>query len=360
MNVLLDATVFEIPCGGIARATIGLYEAARGLDPSISIVALHRKPLATALPPGWRTLRGATALPLRVWRAVAFPLYARATGADIVHFPWNGNVPRMRTRATPIMTLHDVLPLEIPGYFADAAARDAYRAQKARDLRRARLCITDSDYSRARIRSEFPGSDPVTIRLSTGLPRPAEHPLHTGPYFLYAGGYDPRKGLVGLLRVFLRLHEEGRIRAPLVLTGHRSYFSSEFRDAVERGVSTGRILEAGHVSDADLSTWMRHALALLYPSRYEGFGLPPLEAMSLGCPVVTTRHTSLPEVCGNAAVYAEPDDDATWADAILRLEQDPQHRDALRAAGLAQAATFSWEDAARRFLSEIDRIRTQR
>ena len=110
--------------------------------------------------------------------------------------------------------------------------------------------------------------------------------------------------------------------ARLVLAGEPHYFSADFRSMVERGRSAGWLEELGYVSDAELAALYGRALALAYPSKYEGFGLPPLEAMVLGCPVITTRGTSLPEVCGDAAVYVDPDDPASLARAVTAVAAD--------------------------------------
>ncbi len=101
---------------------------------------------------------------------------------------------------------------------------------------------------------------------------------------------------------------------------------------------------------------IKTAKALIYPSRYEGFGLPPLEAMTLGCPVITTRATSIPEVCGDAALYVSPDDKQDLAKAILAVENHDHLRQDLRARGIEQAKRFTWENSARVYLDALYRL----
>jgi glycosyltransferase involved in cell wall biosynthesis len=118
--------------------------------------------------------------------------------------------------------------------------------------------------------------------------------------------------------------------------------------------------ERGYVDEPTLAQLFQQARALVYPSKYEGFGLPPLEAMTAGCPVITTRETSLPEVCGEAAVYVDPDDHRAFAEAIMAIETDPLLRERLRTAGSAQASTFTWGEAAATFLGALHSALQQR
>ena len=103
----------------------------------------------------------------------------------------------------------------------------------------------------------------------------------------------------------IRLRNRARLTSPLVLTGHPVYYDQDFHRLVKEGVAAGHPIECGQLKDDDLATWLSHARALLYPSCFEGFGLPPLEAMTLGCPAPTTPFTSLPEICGDAGLYAD-------------------------------------------------------
>ena len=139
----------------------------------------------------------------------------------------------------------------------------------------------------------------------------------------------------------------------MVLTGTPRYYSDAFRTLINTGKELGIVREAGYVDEHMLVDLLRRALALVYPSRFEGFGLPPLEAMTAGCPVITTRHTSLPEVCGDAVLYVEPDDHAEFGNALIAVEQNAGLREDLRARGYKQSKTFSWDHAATMFLDAI-------
>jgi len=116
---------------------------------------------------------------------------------------------------------------------------------------------------------------------------------------------------------------------------------------------SARVVHAGCLSDAELKALYQQALGLVFPSLYEGFGLPPLEAMACGCPVVAAHAGALPEVCGEAALYVDPTSTTSIEAALLRLATEPAERERLRAAGLARAATFTWRRSAGQLLSEV-------
>ncbi len=356
MDLLLDAVVFEIPPTGIAKVTAGLCRACLDQHRDVTITALHRQPMRHTFPKAIRSLSAGRFLPYAVWRPLAFRWATRKI--PLVYFPWNGNVPALTPRVTVLSNIHDVLPLIIPGYFPTTDAEATYRRHVQRDIDRTHLLFTDSEFSRRQIVTNFNvRTDPIVLRFGptideqpvrrTGIP--ADEP----PFFLYVGGYDPRKGIETLLRVFLDLHREHRLSSPLVLTGTPRYYSDAFRTLINTGKELGIVREAGYVDEHMLVDLLRGALALVYPSRFEGFGLPPLEAMTAGCPVITTRHTSLPEVCGDAVLYVEPDDHAEFGNALIAVEQNAELREDLRARGYEQSKTFSWDHAATMFLDAI-------
>lgn len=362
MRLLLDATVLEYPPTGVAKVTLGLYAAIKRQDPSLEIVALHRRPLSTSLPPGIRSSQQGGFLPPVLWRRIYLPAATLGNGSAIIHFPWNGKVPALRRSTTVLTTLHDVLPLIIPRYFSDAAAEARYRADRQSDISRTDLLLTDSEYSKQEILRNFRTRvEPVVIPFGPTLQDSAASSRTAGQarYFLYVGGYDPRKGLQPLLTAFLALYREGKMRAKLILTGSKLHVSETFRRLVDEGVGMGAVEERGYVADDTLASLYANALALVYPSKYEGFGLPPLEAMALGCPVITTHCTSLPEVCGDAAYYIDADDTSTIARSLVDLETKPELRTLHRAKGKEQAAKFTWERAATTFLEALRRTKSQ-
>ncbi|HTO94656.1 MAG TPA: glycosyltransferase family 1 protein, partial [Bacteroidota bacterium] len=267
-------------------------------------------------------------------------------------------VPRLTARTPVVATLHDVLPLAIPGYFSTKQDEDRYRKERQQDAERSTVIVTDSEYSKSEIlRHLHPPREPVVIPCATtiGMYAADVAPGPT-PYFLYVGGLDPRKSLDTLLDVFCRLRSEGSLSATLVVTGSSRHAPPALSAQLREAVSAGHAEATGYVNDRELARLYAGALALVYPSRYEGFGMPPLEAMTLGCPVIAARASSIPEVCADAALYIEPWSPRGIAEAVRRMADDASLRERLRGEGTARAAQFSWEKAADTFVRLLERL----
>ena len=161
-------------------------------------------------------------------------------------------------------------------------------------------------------------------------------------FILYLGTLEPRKNLETLIDAYAGLRADGKTVPKLVIAGGKGwFFETIFARVAELGL-TDEVFFPGYLPGAELPWWYRSAELFAYPSRFEGFGLPVLEAMACGTPVITTTSSSLPEVAGDAALLVDPDDTTALTDALRRLLTDSQLREGLRAAGLRQAARFSW------------------
>jgi glycosyltransferase involved in cell wall biosynthesis len=182
---------------------------------------------------------------------------------------------------------------------------------------------------------------PVLERL--GVPK---------PYVLFVGTLEPRKNLVRLIRAYRRI--AGRVRHSLVLAGPLGWRSQPILDELGR-TEGGRIVTTGRVSEADLDALHRGADAFAYPSMYEGFGLPVLDAMARGVPVVTSSTSSLPELVGDAAIQVTPGSTGAIAAGLERALSDDAERARLSGAGRERAATYSWERTARETLQVYER-----
>ncbi len=363
MRMVFDASVLEMPFTGIAKTSLLLYKECLAQLPGLTVTGVHRKAVAGEVPAGVALARGGGLFSAGLWRSYYLPRQVKRQRATVVHFPWGGGAPDGLSGCCVVTTIHDVLPLEMPGGFKNLRDEERYRQDKQRDIDRSHVLFTDSEYSKRQLRNNFSlRSEPIVNYFGPTLEWDGKGVPAGGtaapPYLLYLGGYDRRKGILELLEVHLELRRRGKLRCPLLLVGKSHYFSEDLRRLILAGKESGHVRELGYVPDRELVTLLQGALALVYPSRYEGFGLPPLEAMHVGCPVITTSRTSIPEVCGDAALYIDPDAGAEFGEALVAVENDAALRAGLREAGFRQARKFTWEKAATTFLGELRRFGT--
>jgi glycosyltransferase involved in cell wall biosynthesis len=251
-------------------------------------------------------------------------------GADVVHYPLTIRLPPVETPS--VVTLHDLQHLDLPQMFP-RSERLFRRAVWHPSLRGAERVIVISEFVRGRAEALL-GLDAQRLRVvPLGLDHEHLRPGgERGDYLLYPARRWPHKNHARLFEALALLRRE-RPRLRLVLTGGGDF--SEVPDGVEA---------RGHLPWPEVVELVRHAAALVFPSLYEGFGLPPLEAMACGCPVACSDVAALPEVVGDAARLFDPHDPRSIADAVLDVLAAP---DEWAARGLARAQAFSWDATAR-------------
>ncbi len=189
----------------------------------------------------------------------------------------------------------------------------------------------------------------AAVRARYGLPE---------RYLIFVSTIEPRKNLARLLTAFEALRADG-LSDGLVIVGRRGWLYDDFFARLERSPARDRVIFPGYVPDADLPPLYAGAQACVFPSLYEGFGLPVLEAMACGTPVATSSTSSIPEVGGDAALYFDPADVEQITETTRRLLRDPALGEEMRARGLAQAARFSWARAARETRAVYDAVPPQ-
>ena len=260
-------------------------------------------------------------------------------------------------RGKLLVTVHDVFHLVQPDLSLPKKlyAKGMFRAVR----QKADAVVTVSEFSKGEL-----------IRL-TGQGKQEVTPIHIGvdeawfsvpdgarpygkPYVLFVGNVKPHKNVGGLVRA-LELAQD-RIPHDLVIVGRREGFITADEAVAALAQSLGeRVHFTGFVQDEPLKQWVKHADALVLPSFYEGFGLPPLEAMACGCPALVSNAASLPEACGDAALYCDPHSPRDIADKLVALLTDETLRRSLRQKGLARAKRFTWEACAGKTLAVIER-----
>ncbi|HEX5560225.1 MAG TPA: glycosyltransferase family 1 protein [Nocardioidaceae bacterium] len=267
--------------------------------------------------------------------------------ADVVHYPFTVPVPHPPRDVPYVQTLHDVQHLDLPGLFSreEIVFR---RLMYDRGARQAAAVITVSNFTKGRA-VETLGLDPAKVHVAPlGVDPPADSACggEREELVLYPARPWPHKNHALLIRAMDLLRRE-RPSLRLVLTGGGLETLGPVPDWVER---------RGHVPDPELDTLYRRAACLAFPSLYEGFGLPTLEAMARGCPVAVARAGALPEVCGDAAVYFDPHDAAAVAAAV---DQAIRERDRLVARGLRQVTLWRWDRCAQVHVDVYRRLHGQ-
>ena len=310
------------------------------------------------------------------YRLVRFPIFKRrfweqvapllAGRYDILHFPYDSRVAWKRAKF--VTTIHDVKPLLFEtGRSRSNLNRLIERTVVRTTWRRIDHILTDSESSKRdivahlgvpadRLTVVYPGIDLEQFR-----PEPARDSAtpRLRPYILCVGGADPTKNVGALISAFSRLPSAVRMAYDLLLVGDFRRRGELHERIAQSGTGTQTVL-TGVVDDELLIDLYRHAAVFVFPSLYEGFGLPVLEAMACGCPVVSSNASSLPEVAGDAAILVNPNDVDALTAAIERVLQDEDLRSRLRKRGINQAKRFSWERTAEETIAVYRKIAGER
>jgi glycosyltransferase involved in cell wall biosynthesis len=340
--------------GAFCQGALGALAIRPRLEVQAYAVSWRRRGLvAPLLPPGVSgRQRPMPARPLHaLWRRFDYPPLERFVGpADVVHGT-NFVVPPT-ARATAVVSVHDLTPVHHPELCNPSTL--AYPDLIRRALSRGAWVHTDSAFVGAEVVDAF-GADPERVRtVAPGVPdlpdvredeaaavRARLVPEGTARYCLAIGTAEPRKDLPGLVRAFTAVAAR-RADTALVLAGPEGWGEDELQRALDASPVRDRIARTGWVEPHELAALLRGAHVLAYPSRYEGFGFPPLQAMRAGVPVVATGVGSLPEVLGDGALLVEPGDQDELAGALAACLDDEAVRSRLIAAGDTWVRRFSW------------------
>lgn len=370
MKVLLNISVLRGPRTGIGHYTLALAKALCGqkeVEPLFfDGISVHKKLLPTdsgqsgrfndfikRWAPGAYQLR-------RFLIQHRFNRACRADHPDIYHEP---TLWPLNSEIASVMTLHDLTHVRYP----ETQPRERLaeiRRRFDKGLESVGAILTDCEFI-AREVVEYYGLSrkkivvaPLGVSCHFRLRSEAEitpllekHGLSYGKYILSIGALEPRKNLAFTLRAYHLLPKTLRREYPLILVGASGWNQSQFSTDLKSGLSEGNVRMMGYLDDQSLAILINGGRMLVYPSLYEGFGLPVIEAMASGLPVIASDRASLPEVAGEAAVYIDLDDLDGYARQMIRLIEDEKTWETCKERGLKRASRFTWEHCAQKTLT---------
>jgi len=302
--------------------------------------------------------------PFRIlWEQLRLPISVRRGHADVLHATAFA-APIVRWCPT-LVTIYDLSFALFPAYFRGFNQR-YLRAATRFSARRARCVIAISEHTRRdvhrlygvpldRIVVAYPGVDESLRPADPEAVARFRHEKNLPDKFLlFLGTLEPRKNLVTLINAFTEMKRDCPT-ATLVLAGGVGWKFDDLFAAIDSSGVKDSVVLPGYIKAEEKALWLSSAAAFVYPSNYEGFGLPPLEAMACGTPVLTSDAASLPEVVGEAGLTIAPDDVLGWAHALRRVWRDDAYRNELSERGLRQAQKFTWLAAAREIAASYHR-----
>lgn len=350
--------------GGGETYAVSLLEAlARISDPSQYVIFINRETHASNLfgEGEWSTVTcpiNAMFRPVRyVWEQLALPLQAKKYRLDLLHSL--GNMQPLRLQCKSVVTIHD-LNFHNVAHLMSPTRRAMLRYHVTQSASAADHIITVSEFSKRQI-VELLGVSPDKVTVTHNAVK--QRPTHMvdvellkqkygikQPYIIALSSQSPHKNMSKLVNAFTLLKQRRGDGLKLVLVGHRPHKSGDLTRALNESSARDAVIFTGYVPDADLASLYAHAEAFVFPSIYEGFGIPILEAFTYGTSVVCSKAASIPEVAGDAALYFDPHNIEEMAKAIDTVLSDDALREDLICKGKTRAKLFTWENAAKRTL----------
>jgi glycosyltransferase involved in cell wall biosynthesis len=354
LKIGIDGRAFSSPAAGVRRYVSELASALLASGEPLELVLLGGR--SDAAPRGAGHVAEPWHPPTNLgWAAVGLPRAASRAAVDLIHAP--AYTGPLMARVPVVVTIHDVSYERHPEWYPyrrDSLRRAFYR----RSARAASHILTVSEFSRGEIAAAY-GIAPARITVAPhGAPpfasgdSPPRLPLPAGvatPFLLHVGDLHERRNLEVALEALANVRRDAAAasRPSLVLAGVDRGVGDRLRTKAAANGIGDAVVFVGSVQDQTLRALYCAAAALVYPSRYEGFGFPVLEAMASGTPVLASRCASLPEVLGEAGMLLDPDDVRQWTEAIAVVLSDGDQRARMRTAGRARASSFTWAKTAR-------------
>ena len=370
MRIAIDAHSVGAKLGGNESYAVNLIEALAEIDGANDYTLyVTTREAHERFNKRWSNFKVRTTLPHTPLIRIPLTLSAelRKNPVDVLHVQFTA--PPFCPCPT-VVSIHDLSFEHLPETF-NVRSRTQLRITVRHSAKRAARILTLSEYTREDLIDTYGiGAERITA-IPLAAPahfapvtdfRELQRVRHNygidGDYFLSVGSIQPRKNLVRLVKAYAALRgQDSNAKLPkLVLVGKRAWLYDETLRALEAPGVKEAVVLTGYVPDQDLPALYSGALCFIYPSYFEGFGLPPLEAMKCGAPVIVGNRTSLPEVVGDAGVTVDPFDVQAIAAALKRLLHDSDLRRELSVKGLKRAATFDWRETARRTLKVYEEV----
>lgn len=375
MDVIVNATSLLPPVTGIGRYTYNLMSTLQRLA-DVKTHYIYNNVLSENLEYGKSTASSKVLLkklfkslvpqPYRVsqWlRQRAFNSAVQRYHPALYHEP---NYLPLDFNGPTVVTVHDLSVIRYPESHPKDRVKQFERLLSGA-VHRADAIIVDSDFIRGEVIDYFSVSPDKVFTTLLGVGQEfypfapdniastlSSHNLGYKSYLLVVGTLEPRKNLPLILEAYKALSPELRELFPLVIAGMRGWNLEQFDKELQGMVQSGQVRLLGYVRDSDLPKVYAGAKVFLFPSKYEGFGLPPLEAMASGLPVLASNRASIPEVVGEAGILLDPDDPIEWTNAINSLLEDDEQEHRLSNLSLARAHTFTWERCAEQTLAAYE------
>lgn len=304
-----------------------------------------------------------------IWDQIRFPIEALKNKADIIHQPCF-SAPIL-TRAKTVVTIHDLISVNFPQNLP-FFSRLFYSKLMPYTYKFADSFIAISEHTKKDI-LKLLNIDPKKITVIYEAASEEYVPLNSledkekiknvknkykinQDYILHIGTLEPRKNLNFLVKAFAEVIKDNTIKHNLVIAGKKGWYYEDLFKLVKDLELEGRVIFTGYIEDEDKKYLYNGATAFVFPSLYEGFGLPPLEAMSCGIPVISSNTSSMPEVIGNAGILLSPEERDKWSESIKTLLKDQKLQKDLSEKSLQQAKKFSWEKTARETLEVYEKV----
>ena len=292
------------------------------------------------------------------WDEVSVPNILDNHQMELYHVPQNGVGLSENINCLKAITLHDIIPLRMPETVSDRYLK-IFHNELPKMLNNCQGIITVSEFSKNDIAKEFNFPKDkifVTHLAAENIYKPMDKKTCKqfienkygikDNYVLYVGGLSPRKNIIGLIEAFSLISPKNRKNTKLVITGKKGLSYSRYKKRSEDLNISDDVIFTDFIPLEDLPIFYNGAETLVYPSFYEGFGLPPLEAMACGTPVISSNVTSIPEVCDNSAILINPYDTKELSLAIEKVLTDKDLAKAMSEKGLIRSADFSWQKTA--------------